>query len=202
MQIRVTLASMKAYVRSLDERLIDETKYTDAWVVGKINTGYEIIATRRQPFLNEEVLDLTDYITDGTEIFQADMDYDVLGYKRIFSTTDGSDNALTDAIQWTVSDDQSISIELVTDSLSTTVTNTITFQYWYIPTAPEVETYMSADVYHMLRHGMELSVYETLRDFEKRDQAQAKIESSAKSVINGLDIDVKANDTWDGGFIL
>ena len=52
----------------------------------------------------------------------------------------------------------------------------------------------------MLRHGMEFAVYESLRDMEKFQWAQGKIEESAKSVINGLDIDV-GTDGWSKGFV-
>jgi len=195
MQLKITLNQMISYIRSLDERLLDTRKYTDEWCTGKINTAYEVIATRRQPFLNEEVLDLNSYIIDGTEKFQVDMDYDVQGYKRIFVTPEGSL-----AVTFTVRPDNIIDVFLDVGAMDSTDENTLTFQYYYMPTAPTEETYLSADVYHMLRHGMEFAVYEALRDMEKFQWAQQKIEDSAKTVINGLDIDVN-NDGWTKGFV-
>ena len=64
----VTLDSLRAYSRSLDDRLKDTKKYPDSWIDSKINLGYEELATLSQPFLKEEVLDLTPYINDGTSI--------------------------------------------------------------------------------------------------------------------------------------
>ena len=195
MQTKVTLTQMITYIRSLDERLEDIRKYPDSWVIGKINTAYEVVSTRRQPFLNEEVLDLNPYIIDGTEKFQVDMDYDVLGYKRIFATPQGNL-----AVTWDVRPDNIIDVFLNVATLDPTDENLITFQYYYVPIAPTVETYMSADVYHLLRHGMEFAVWESLRDVEKFQWAQSKIEDSAKNVINGLDIDV-GSDGWTKGFV-
>ena len=188
---------MIGYVRTLDERLADTHKYTDDWCITKINTAYEIISTRRQPFLNEEVLDLNPYIIDGTEKFQVDMEYDVLGYKRIFVTP-----AESLAVQTKVRPDNIVDVTLEIQQLISTDENTLTFQYWYIPTAPSVETYMSADVYHLLRHGMESSVYESLRDLEKMAWADDKIEKSARTVINGLYTDIEPSDQFNGGFYI
>ncbi len=207
-QIKVTIEEMRTYVRSLDERLEDKQRYPDTWVDGKINTAYEVVSTRRQPFQSEEVLDLNPYIIDGTEKFQVDMDYDVLGYKRIFVTIDEpapstdyyQQGIQSQGVEWKVRPDHIVDVFLTPSAFDTSIANTLTFQYYYIPTAPETETYMAADVYHMLRHGMEFSVYEALRDIEKFQLAQSKIEGSAKSIINGLDIDIQASDQWNGGF--
>ncbi len=224
-QVKVTVEQMRTYVRSLDERLEDKQRYPDTWCDGKISTAYEVIATRRQPFQTEEVLDLNPYILDGTEKFQVDMEYDVQGYKRIFSTigepstvadplmtghTSGITynvrpdplmmGSYTSEITYNVRPDNIVDVFLEVDQLDATQDNTMTFQYYYIPTVPEAETYMSADIYHMLRHGMEFSVYEALRDMEKFQLAQSKIEDSAKTVINGLDIDIQPSDQYNGGF--
>ncbi len=207
MQVKVTVEQMRTYVRSLDERLEDKQRYPDTWCDGKISTAYEVIATRRQPFQTEEVLDLNPYILDGTEKFQVDMEYDVQGYKRIFSTigepstvADPLMTGHTSGITYKVRPDNIVDVFLEVDQLDATQDNTMTFQYYYIPTVPEAETYMSADIYHMLRHGMEFSVYEALRDMEKFQLAQSKIEDSAKTVINGLDIDIQPSDQYNGGF--
>lgn len=200
-QIKVTLAQMRTYMRGLDERLIDKTKYPDTWIDGKINTAYEVIATRRQPFLNEEALDLNPYISDGTEKFTVDMQYDVLGYKRIFYN--GVDDLIPELeVTWIVAPDHTVEITMNTKQMNADNTNILTFQYWYIPTAPESETYMSSDIYHMLRHGMEFAAYESLRDMEKFQWAEQKIEQSATTVTNGLDIDIQPYDQWTGGFIV
>ncbi len=199
---------MRTYARSLDERLINEQQYTNDWIDSKIDTAYEVVATRRQPFQTEEVLDLTDYIKDGTEKFQVDMEYDVLGYKRIFATIGeqpfNQDDLLTSiytqGVLWKVRPDNVIDIELNTQQLNADIPTTLTFQYYYIPVHPETETYLSSDVYHMIRHGMEFSIYEALRDTEKFQLAQAKLDESARTVINGLDIDIQPADQWNGGF--
>ncbi len=201
MQLKVTIQQMRSYIRSLDERLADTVKYSDAWCDAKIGTAYEITATKRQPYLNQEVLDLNPYIEDGTEKFQVDMDKDVQGYKRIFLSLNGAEVVVAQTgIRWTPEEDQSIHIDLVPSSFDTTSENTLTFEYYFFPTAPQSETFISADIYHMLRHGMEVAVYESLRDFEKMREGQQKLDESARTAVNGLDIDIKAHEEWNGGF--
>lgn len=212
-QIKVTIEQMRAYIRSLDERIADTQKYTNEWVDSRINTAYEITGTARQPWLNSETLDLNPYIIDGTEKFQVDMEYDVQGYKRIFPELDGSTKydpmfpgALNygtvnaTAVKWVANPDHTVDVWLDLTAFDTSVTNTITFEYYYFPTAPESETYMSADMYHFLRHGMEVSIYETLRDNEQLQISQAKLDKTAAEMVNGLDIDVWAREEWNGGF--
>ncbi len=208
MQTKVTIDQMREYVRSLDERLINKQKYTDTWIDAKIATAYEVVSTRRQPFQNTETLDLKDYILDGTQKIQVDMEFDVLGYKRIYPVigeihVDEEPYGLTsytNDIKWKVRPDNIVDFELATDNLDASVPTVMYFEYYYIPQVPQAETYMSADIYHMLRHGMEFATYESLRDMEKFQWAQSKFEDSAKTVINGLDIDIQATDQWNGGF--
>lgn len=212
-QRKVTIEQMRDYVRSLDERLIEKAKYPDTWCDARINTAYEMTGTTRQPFLNAEALDLNPYVDDGTEKFQVDMEYDVIGYKRIYPELGGStkyDSATpsalnygmvnSTAVKWVKNPDQTVDVMLDLTAFDTSVTNTLTFEYYYFPTAPETETYMSADIYHMLRHGIEMSVWETLRDREKFGWAEEKMAKSAASVTNGLDIDVWPSEEWQGGF--
>ena len=66
----ITLDALRNYVRSLDTRLADKQKYPDTAIDGIIDTGAEVCATERQPFFKQEVLDLTDYIADGTTKFE------------------------------------------------------------------------------------------------------------------------------------
>ncbi len=206
-QLKITIEQMRLYVRSLDERLADTVKYPDTWCDSRVNTGYEITATTRQPFLNEEILDLNPYITDGTTKFEVDMDGDVQGYKRIYAELGGAvrdkytANIPQTAVRWEVNPNQTIAVTLSVSSFDTTVSNNLTFQYYYFPTVPESETYMSADVYHMLRHAIEVSTFETIRDYEKMNLSQQKLDQSARTAVNGLDIDVYASEGWDGGFM-
>ena len=190
--MKITTEEMRLKVRSLDERVRNTQKYPDLWIDNIINMGFELVATARQPFLNEEVLDLTQYIVDGTKTFQVDMKYDVLGYKRIFTNAN---------VTYKVRPDNIVDIFLESTAIPTDVTPTITFQYYYIPIIPESETYMSRDVYQMLENGFEAALYDRLRDTEKYQLSMAKMNSKASMVINGLDIDVNAVDEWNGGFV-
>jgi len=191
-QMKITTEDLHSFVRSLDERLIDKRKYPDSWLDDKIDKAYELTATQRQSFYAEEVLDLTEYIIDGTQKFQVDMDGDVLGYKRIFTNTKTND------ITWHVNVDQSLEIYLNTDRLSG-VEHRITFQYYYVPKTATNETYMSADVYRMLQQAIKYSVWDAIRDFDKSAAAFQEFKASTTTVINGLDIDANT-EGWNGGF--
>lgn len=202
-QLQVTLAMMRAYIRGLDERLDDTTKYPDSWIDGKINTAFEVIATRRQPWLTEEIYNINTYVNGGIEYFTLEMQEDIVGFKRIFYSIDNVMIYPTTNVAVEIDPDHKINVMINLNNIDGSVENTLTFQYWYIPTVPAEDSYMSmpADVYHMLRHGMEFAVYESLRDIEKFQWAERKIEQSARSVINGLDIDIACFDQWNGGFI-
>jgi len=208
-QIKVTIDQMRSYARSLDERLTDRQKYVDRWIDSKINAALEMLATYRQSFYAEEVLDLTPYIIDGTDKFQTEMDGDVIGYKSIFlSNGQGLPNPLDlqyqirPAITWTVNEDQSVEIVMDTNTLDPNDNHRITFQYYYIPTVPSTETYMSGDVWHMLRHAIQQTVWDALRDFEKANIAMANFKESTRTVVSGLDTSGTVQHGWNGGFIL
>ncbi len=181
-QILVTLDSLRAYARSLDERLVNVQKYNDAWVDSKINAAYELVATRRQPFIKEEVLDLHDYILDGTAKFEIDMDEDLVGYRDIYSTT-----PKPTAIRWNVTPDNKVMIELEVSLLDETEENLITLNYYFFPNTKTGDQYMSTDVYHMVRHGVASSIFDALQDYEKRDNYDQQLDYNTKTMVNGLD---------------
>ncbi len=196
-QVLVTLDSLRSYARSLDNRVKDKNKYSDSWVDGKINAAYELVATKTQPFLNEEVLDLTSYIQDGTLKFEVDMDYDVAGWKDIFYTIGG--DAATDpywvgvmpratAVTWVVTPDNKVEIDLE-NNLDADYGYNMYFQYYYFPHTSTGDQYFSTDIYHMVRHGIASSVYDALRDYEKRDNFDTQLEYNARTHSNARDMD-------------
>ncbi len=182
MAILVKLDSLREYARSLDERLRDINKYPESWVDAKINTAYEMVSTKRQPFLNEEVMDLKQYIIDGTAKFEVETDYDVTGWKHVFSTTPDPSG-----IRWTIKPDNKVIVDLDVNNLKSGEENLITFQYYYFPSTLTGDQYFSTDVYHMVRHAIASSVYDDLRDYEKRDNYANQLEVQARTVVNGLD---------------
>ena len=186
MAIRITVEILRDYVRSLDERLRNTTKYPNTWIDTEINMGYELTSTKRQPFLNEEVLDLRQYIIDGTAKFEVEMDHDVAGWKQIFSTSGNYQ-----AIKWAVKPDNKVLVDLDINSLHQQQENLLTFQYYYFPNTTMGDQYMSTDVYHMLQHGIASATYGALHDYEKRDMFDAKLMEDARSIVNGLDYDAE-----------
>jgi len=184
MAVLVTLDTLRNYARGLDERLNNKTKYPDTWIDSKINTGYELVSSKRQPFLNEEVLDLTQYIIDGTAKFEVEMDMDVGGWKQVFPTS-----ANPEAIHWTTKPDNKTVVNLDINSLKPQDENLLTFQYYYFPSTTTGDQYFSTDIYHMVRHGIASAIYDALHDYEKRDDFDRQLEMGARSAVNGLDYD-------------
>ena len=181
-QVLVAIDSLRTYARSLDNRLKNKTMYPDSWIDNKIDSGYEIVVTKRQPFIKEDVLDLTDYISDGVAKFEVEMDEDVAGYRDIYSTsTDPT------AIRWVKTPDNKIMIELDTANLNAADENLITFNYYFFPSTKTGDQYMSTDVYHMVRHAIASSVYDALHDYKRRDEFDVQLEYNSRTMVNGLD---------------
>ncbi len=203
-QVKVTLDSLRSYARSLDKRVADKNKYSDAWVDSKIDAAYELVATKRQFFHNEEVLPLEEYILDGTLKFEVEMDEDVAGWKYIqvdpqtMANYNSEFATRTTAVTYQVTPDNKVMIELE-PGLDATVGYLITFSYYYFPKAATGDQYFSTDVYHAVRHGIASTVYDALRDYEKRDNFDTQLDYNAKTAVNGLDYDAggitKANWT-------
>ena len=191
----VTLDSLRSYARGLDNRVKDKNKYTDGWVDSKINAAYELVATKRQPFINQEILDLTQYILDGTTEIEAEMDEDVAGWKNISYEIQNhkaedpywvGQIPRTSAVTWEVSPDNKVQITLE-EGLDATKGYTMTFDYYFFPKTTSGDQFMSTDVYHMLRHAIASSVYDALRDYEKRDNFDNQLEYNSRTMTNGLD---------------
>ena len=196
-QVLVTLDSLRSYARSLDARLRDTKTYPDSWIDSKIDTGYEIVSTGGQPFYKEVVLDLTEYITDGTQKFEVEMDEDVNGWKAAFYMKDNNyqyDFPIASrfttgspvAIQ--IKPDNKVEIDLGTGLLATSY-HTLTFQYYYFPHTKTGDQYFSTDIYHMVRHALASSIYDALHDYEKRDNFDNQLNKQLRSVVNGHDMD-------------
>jgi len=197
MAVLVTIDKLRDYTRSLDERLINTTKYPDSWVESKINTAYELVATKAQSFLKEDVIDLADYITDGTWKFEIEMDEDVVGWKSAFYMKDNDymfDYPVASrfptgspvAIQ--IKPDNSIIVD-IDPSIRTDSTHTVTFQYYFFPNTKTGDQYFSTDVYHMVRHAIASSTYDSLRDFEQRDNYDKQLAMQVREVVNTHDMD-------------
>jgi len=184
MAVLVTLDSLRTYGRSLDERLRDVNKYPDSFIDSRINAGYELVSTKSQPFLNEEVVDLSTYIEDGTAKFEMEMDFDVNGWKQIYVTSSNKN-----AITCVVKPDNIVIVNLDINSLKAEEENLITLQYYYFPNTKTGDQYFSTDILHMVENGIAEAIFDSLRDYKSRDNYRAQLNNNSKSIINGLDYD-------------
>lgn len=183
----ITLEALQDYTRGLDTRLSDVKKYPDSWVDGTITTAFELCATERQPFFKQEVLDLTPYIDDGTAKFEVDMSEHIAGWREIYVTAKGIRTDHT-GITFQLKEDNIVVVELDIDSLISSRSYEIVFDYYYVPQTNFTETFMTRDVQHMLKHAIGMIAYEKLRDFEKEQLMSQRFEESKRTVTNSLDI--------------
>lgn len=197
MAVLVTLDSLRNYARSLDERLVNTTKYSDSWIDSKINTGYEMVATKGQSFYMEDVVDLTEYISDQTWKFEFEMDHDVTGWKAAFYMQDNnymydyptaSRFAVGSPVAIQVKPDNKIEID-IDPAIRVDLTHTVTFQYYFFPNTKTGDQYFSTDVYHMVRHGIASATYDALRDYEQRDNYDKQLALQLKEIVNTHDLD-------------
>jgi len=207
MAILVTLDSLRTYTRGLDERLRDIRKYPDSWIDASIDEGYELVASKGQSFLNEEVLDLTQYIIDGTAKFEVEMDHDVTGWKAAFYEQDA--NYIYDfplrtrfvvgsPVGIQIKADNKVEVNL-DDTLISATKHLITFQYYYFPRTLTGDQYFSTDVYGLVRSAVASSVYNTLHDYEKRDNFDNQLAKGIRSIVNTWDYDASnvRNSSWN-----
>jgi hypothetical protein len=195
--VLVTLDSLRSYARSLDERTKDTAKFSDSWIDSKINAAYEIIATAVQIFLKEDTVDLTEYINDGNYKFEIEFDNDIVGWKSAYYTRDGiymydypikTRFTVGDPVGILIKPDNKVIVDLAPD-IRADMTHTIVFEYYYFPNTKTGDQYFSTDIYHMVRHAIASTVYDALRDYERRDNFDNQLARQIKTVVNGWDYD-------------
>jgi hypothetical protein len=197
-QITVTKDSLRAYTRSLETRLYNKAKYSDTWIDETINTGFAITTEKRQPFYQQEVLDLAQYITDDTSKFEVEMSEDVIGWRNIYYSRDNTVE-FTDAATYRLMEDNKVIIDIIPSQLISK-SNTFTFEYYFAPKVTSVtDMFMSSDIYQLLKYGIGIAAYQNLHDEKSEATMLQRFEMAAKQAVNGLDIYangvVKAN--WD-----
>ena len=199
--MKVLLTQLQYYAKSLDMRLLDETKYTDEYFNSKIDTALEMTATERQTFYAQEVLDLKEYIEDDTNQFEVEMAEEVTGWRNIFSTQLPNDTSsiqgakvnipiTSEALIVKPKEDNRVILYLNPNNMDTTDTKyTVTFEYYFFPRTDNfTEIFMTPDIYHMVKHAIGMIIYEDIRDFEKEALMEKRFNQSKSTVMNGLDV--------------
>ncbi len=168
---KYTLEQIRTTARSKDNRLADTNKYSDDWIDDKIAHAFETAESGKQVFTNEEVVDMQEFINDGTEKFEIEMDEEVHYHYEQISTSS--------AIRLYIKNDNTILVNLDIDklaSLDASLEKSATFRYFYYPTADFTEIYMGSEIYHYFRHCLYVQLYGALRDLEAEQYHQAQVD--------------------------
>ena len=190
-----TIEKIRQVARSKDKRLEDTKKYPDSWIDEKIDNAFETAESGRQVFSNEEVIDLSSYVADGTEKLEISMDNEIHNYYSIQSTH-------TREIDVTLKNDNSLAIELDIEALKKKSEEiSITCRYFYYPNSRFTEVFIKPEVYHYFRHCLYTSLYGALRDKESemfhQEQVDRFIADGSFGIPNDFANDSVMNPNFD-----
>lgn len=162
-----TLDSLRAIVRSRDERLEDVVRYPDTWVDKKLENAFETAESAVAVFFATETYDMTADITND------------LGKVEIILQKEPHfiyDVELEDPVlEYSITGNNHLVITFNTNA-DRAIDKTVKVSYFYYPTLPFTEIEMSSEVYHFYRHCLYVNVYGALQDKENELYHQAQVD--------------------------
>lgn len=164
-----SIAKLRTYTRSVDKRLEDVDKYSDAWIDERIEEGMAIAQDIKPVFYTKEKYDLGANIT-----------VDLLDTVEIILQEEPS------AI-WAVECDQNFFDVTITPNNHIVLTviedapqpedYIVTVRYFFYPTMPMSNIEMSMEMWKLVKDGIAVACFQWLRDKESEQYHQAKAES-------------------------
>ena len=200
--MEISLSYVIDYVRGLDERLTDTTKYPDESIANKIKYGIDNLSAQVQPFTKEEFIGLNQYINLGLKRINIKPSEQLLGYYEIgiyqlndfvWSKVEG----VTDVII-TEDMDRSLTVDIIN---TPTVELAIKFRYFYAPDILAVDTLIvEPEVWHFMKHSIQIVVWGALKDYNKEQYHQKVLDTHASQKILQQPVGY-APTSMKGGFI-
>ena len=164
-----TLAKLRTYTRSVDNRLSDAVKYTDTWIDERIEEGMAISQDIKSIFYTKEKYDLeanvtVDLLTEVEIILQEEPStiYAVECDQEFFDVQVTPNNHI---------------ILNVKENVPMATDFTVTVRYFFYPTMPMANVEMSMEMYKLVKDGIAVACFQWLRDKESEQYHQAKAES-------------------------
>ena len=200
--MQITLSELISYVRKLDQRLSDETMYSDDSLTDKIRYGIDNLSAQVQPFVKEEFIDLSQYIDSGILKFNLPMEEIVLGYFQIqFVQLNG--NEFQDLINPEMSAIQQLDKSLYVVFPSAPVLKTfLRVKYFYAPditATPILE--VEPEVWHFMKHSIQIVVWGGLKDYEKEQYHQKVLDQHVSTKILQAPQNSFVPNSMKGGFV-
>jgi len=200
--MELNLADLISYVRGLDERLTDSTKYPDEVIADKIKYGIDNLAAQVQPFTKEEFIYLDQFIDIGLTKFDVKTSEQLLGYylvelHQFNNFTWGKVEGATD-ILLTENMDRSINVEIVNTPVTPLA---IKIRYFYAPDILATNILIvEPEVWHFMKHAIQIVVWGSLKDYTKEQYHQKVLDTHASQKILQQPVGYTPN-VMKGGFI-
>jgi hypothetical protein len=165
-----TKAKMREFARNLDNRLENDTAYTDTWLDDRIEEGIALAQDIKQTlFYTKEKYDI-----------EANLTVDMLGVVEIIPQREVH-------TIWAVEyDTASMTVEVTANNhvilrriedAPLPEDYTVTIRYFFYHTLPFIEIEMSMEVYKMVKHCIAVACFQWLQDQESEQYHTAIAES-------------------------
>jgi len=184
-----TLAKLRTYARSIDERLANVTTYPDTWIDERIEEGMALAQDIKSVFYTKEVYDLTQNfkpILDGGDGLSA---VEIVMQREVHSIY----AIECDLNYFTVTPTANNHVIFSAGDLSIQPTDfKVTIRYFFYPTNPFTEIEMSMEMYRLVKSSIASTVFSWLSDKESEQYHMAKAESMVVKSTFDLEKDLLA----------
>lgn len=191
-----TLATLRTYTRSIDNRLEDADKYPDAWIDSRIEEGMAIAQETKQIFYTKEKYDLVNSIDiDGlTEM-------EIILQKEPYAVLD----VICDETYYTVEVTPNNHIVMkVIENASVPEDRTVMIRYWFYPTMPFTDIEMTLEMYRIVKCGIAAACFDWLQDEESEQYYIRKAENMTVKGTFDLEknlLDIPETRLWNRSWV-
>lgn len=193
-----TLAKLREYTRSMDERLANVTAYPDAWIDERIEEGMALAQDIKSIFYTKEIYDLETNFTPVIDGGDGLSDVEIIMQKEVHSIY----AVECDLNFFTVTPTANNHVIISAGDLSIQPTDyKVTVRYFFYPTNPFTEIEMSMEMYRLVKSGIASTVFSWLSDKESEQYHMAKAESMIVKSTFDLEKDLLSVPTgrlWSG----
>lgn len=190
MKRKVTKTDLIGYIKNLDKRAL---AMSDNDIDEVILQGFAELSTVSQVFTNEEVVDLTPYITAGEDKVVIDVEDDVTEIYDLYITTEDNGTLKqgvyiqkdSDSNPKFIYEDDRYKGRVHVDVANLPInTNNAVIKYFFIPDSDFVDAYLDGQVHLALKNALGACLYDILHDAERAAQKRAAMVRTTNSIVN------------------
>lgn len=191
-----TLDKLRTFVRSIDTRVKDVSKYPDAWVDERIESGMAIAEETYPIFSTKEEYNVyNDFMVDGLDEIEIILQQEV------------------HAVHEVICDENFFELEIMPNNhirlkrkedVPPTDDWSVVVRYFFYPVMPIEDIEMSMNMYRFVKHAISVEVFSKLFDRENEQYHQAILDSM--TVRTAFDIEKDLSETpeerlWSGTWV-